>query len=147
MEDNKINILNQLIDALNKKDVDFEAWKLKATLVLKQIFGRNDEKIEIVNELHYDYSSWSLRDGFGGKQHDPIKERAKEILEAAIFELQLNSSDNIISVFQEKLTGDEYNSLLNVMKNNETEDELSSFFGKIAPASKDAILAKIILKK
>lgn len=146
MEDNKVNILNQLIDALNQKEVDLKAWKLKATLVLKQIFGSDDEKVELINELHHDYSSWALRDGFGGK-HDPVKERAKEIIEAAIIELQLNSSDNILSIFQEKLTGNEYNSLLNIVKNSKTEDELSSFFGKIAPTVKDAILAKIILKK
>ncbi|MBN1768474.1 MAG: hypothetical protein JXR50_00955 [Prolixibacteraceae bacterium] len=147
MEDTKQIILTQLIDALKQKDVDFEAWKLKASLVLKQLFDPNDEKITLINELHYDYSSWSLRDGSGGKQHDPVKESAKEILEAAKLELQLNNADPILSVLQEKLSGNEYNSLLNMIKNSETEDELISFFSKIAPTIKDAILAKMILKK
>lgn len=147
MEDTKQIILTQLIDALKQKDVDFEAWKLKASLVLKQLFDSNDEKITLINELHYDYSSWSLRDGSGGKLHDPVKESAKEILEAAKLELQLNNADPILSVLQEKLSGNEYNSLLNMIKNSENENEITSFFSKIAPTIKDAILVKMILKK
>ncbi len=149
MDKKKIEILEALIQDLGQKNVDFDAWRVKTSLLLKKIFGNDDEKVELINNLHYDYSSWSLRDGFGGKQHDPVKDQAREILEAAKLELQLGETkpDEQSGIIKEKISGEEYQRLTSLLENNPTEQELTEYFSNIAPAIKDAILAKIILNK
>ncbi|MCF8363228.1 MAG: hypothetical protein K9G70_11465 [Prolixibacteraceae bacterium] len=149
MDKKKIEILEALIQDLGQKNVDFDAWRVKTSLLLKKIFGNDDEKVELINNLHYDYSSWSLRDGFGGKQHDPVKDQAREILEAAKLELQLGEAkpDDQSGIIKEKISGEEYQRLTSLLENKPTEQELTEYFSNIAPAIKDAILAKIILNK
>ncbi|MDA3818719.1 MAG: hypothetical protein PF486_15165 [Prolixibacteraceae bacterium] len=149
MDNKKIEILQTLLQDMNKKNFDFEAWRIKTSLLLKRIFGNDDEKVELINNLHYDHSSWSLRDGFGGKQHDPVKEQAREILEAAKLELQLGDTkpDNSDSVIKGNLSNENYQRLASLLENNSTEQELTEYFSNIAPAIKNAILAKIILNK
>jgi hypothetical protein len=149
MDDKKIEIIESLIQDLDQKNVDFDAWRVKTSLLLKKIFGNDDEKVELINKLHYDYSSWSLRDGFGGKQHDPVKDQAREIMEAAKLELQLSDQkpDKLTGFVENNLSKEEYQLLNSLLEKNPTEQELTEYFSNIAPAVKNAILAKIILNK
>jgi hypothetical protein len=149
MDDKKIEIINSLIQDLDQKNVDFDAWRVKTSLLLKKIFGNNDEKVVLINKLHYDYSSWSLRDGFGGKQHDPVKDQAREILEAAKLELQLGdtNTDALAHILGSNLNSEDYQRLNSRIEKNPTEQELTEYFSNIAPAVKNTILAKIILNK
>jgi hypothetical protein len=149
MNDKKIEIIEDLIQDLDQKNVDFDAWRVKTSLLLKKIFGNDDEKVELINKLHYDYSSWSLRDGFGGKQHDPVKDQAREILEAAKLELQLGETkpDELANILESNLGSEDYQRLNSVLENNPTGQELTEYFSNIAPAVKNTILAKIILNK
>lgn len=148
MEDNKISILRELLQAFNQKTFDLEAWKIKASIILKKIFGDDDEKVELINQLHYDYSSWNLRDHSGGKQHDSVSDQAKEIIETAIIELELSKNDSpILEIFQKHYTGAEFDELQLLINNNSlVEEKLTEYFSKITNSKKDLILAQIILK-
>ena len=148
MKNQKVEILEDLLKSFDQKNFDLDAWKIKASIVLKKIFGEADEKASLINNLHYDFSSWSLRDHSGGKQHDPIKDQAKEIIEAAIVELELSGDRSpVLEVMRNQLSGEEFDQLQHLIDNNQNiEASLTEYFSKIAPAKKEQILAQIILK-
>ena len=73
MENTKKQVLANLLSDLESKTFEIEAWKQKATLLIKRIFGDNDPKLALIEELHYDFSSWSLRDSSGGKSNDKVR--------------------------------------------------------------------------
>lgn len=147
MENKKINALEQLLKTFDQPIFDLEAWKIKASLVLKKLFGPDDEKIDLIDKLHYDFSSWSLRDHSGSKQHDPVKNQAKEIINAAILELQISEQENIIlDFFKKELSGADYEVLLQKVEKDD-ESKLIKYLSTLKPAIKDRILTKIILSK
>jgi hypothetical protein len=149
MNEKKIAALENLLMSIEQKKFEMDAWKMKASLVLKAIFGANDEKVALINGLHYDFSSWALRDNSGGKQHDSIKDQAREIIEAAILELSFTESDSQIMIsLEENLTGAEYKKLQHLLTKNEMQEaDFSTYFSKIASSKKDLILARLMLKK
>ena len=148
MNNPKLEILQELLVPIDQKNFDIEAWKIKASLVLKRIFGNDDSKASLVDSLHYDYSSWSLRDHSGNRQIDPVKDKAKEIIESAILELRLSDQEPpVMEVIKGQLTGEEFDQLQLLVKNKESDEvSLTEYFSKIASAKKDQALAKIILK-
>jgi len=89
MDSAKTEILGDLLADIDNKAFDLEAWKKKAILILKKIFGERDDKISMIENLHYEFSSWSLRDSSGGTSYDKVKENARKIIEAATSELLL----------------------------------------------------------
>lgn len=144
MKNKKVKILKELILAVDEKNFDLEAWKTKASLVLNNIFGDKDEKIKKIDDLHYNFSSWTLRDHSGGKRHDPVKIQAKEIIEAALIELDLEEDTNpALSFFQDFLPGIKYNQLLEFIAQND-QKALSSFLADTDQNIKDQILLKLI---
>jgi hypothetical protein len=89
MADKEISILKEQIERLNEKQFDLDAWKNQTIIFLERIFGRESSKVKLIRELHYDYSSWNLRDTTGaGQAKDPVRFQAKGILEATIEELE-----------------------------------------------------------
>ncbi|HKM93640.1 MAG TPA: hypothetical protein VJY41_08315 [Prolixibacteraceae bacterium] len=144
MENKKVTILKELISAVDEKNFDLAAWKTKTSLVLKNIFGDENEKSKRIDDLNYNFSSWTLRDHSGGKQHDPVKIQAKEIIEAALIELELEEDTNpTLSFFQDFLPGIKYNQLLEVIAQND-QNALSSFLADTDQNIKDQILLKLI---
>jgi hypothetical protein len=123
MSENEIKLIRQQISSLETKKFDLEAWKSHTMIFISRIFGPSSEHVRLIRELKYDYSSWSLRDTSGGVQlTDPIRTRAKEILEAAITELenfgtptQLASSSVILEIFRKELTGKEMDEMEKIM--------------------------------
>jgi hypothetical protein len=88
MAEKEIAILKMQIELLGADRFDLEAWKNQTVIFLERIFGKESTKVKLIRELHYDYSSWNLRDTSGGGQSkDPVRLQAKAILEAAIEEL------------------------------------------------------------
>ncbi|MGD1846590.1 MAG: hypothetical protein ACFB10_14480 [Salibacteraceae bacterium] len=83
-----IKVLRQQIEKLNDPKFDLEAWKLATSVLLRRIFGPHDAKIKWVEEIRFDYGSWSLRDADGSDHAALGKKRATEILEAGILELE-----------------------------------------------------------
>lgn len=144
METKQIAILNELLTAINQNNFDLDAWKLKANIVLSKIFGSNDPKIKLVENLQYNFSSWTLRDHSGGKLHDPVKTQAKEIIEAALLEIELNSTENpILKEFEKQLTGSQFAILKSIIEQNNRQ-ALNVFLNEID--QKNEIFINLILK-
>jgi hypothetical protein len=146
MDTNKIEILKTLITDLNKKEFDLDAWKLKSEVVLKKILGPDDEKIQYLKNLRYDYSSWALRDHSGGTQHDSVKESAKNIIETALLELSLSETDNNWSAFlQNELSKSDFSKLQDIRINTKnTQSDIDQFIEDMSNKSKNRILAALI---
>ncbi len=89
MPEKEIEILKAQIDKLKAKDFDLEAWKKYTIVILARIFGDESQKIKQVENIEYDYSSWSLRDTTGSNSYlDTCKKLGKEILQASIDEIE-----------------------------------------------------------
>ncbi len=54
MENIRKQVLLDLITALDQKNFDLEAWKIRASLIIKKLFGANDEKYVLIKNLKYD---------------------------------------------------------------------------------------------
>lgn len=85
----EIEILQDQINKLEKKDFDLEAWKQYTIVLLARIFGDNNQKVQQIEKIEYDYSSWSLRDTSGSSEYlETCKKLGREILLASIDELK-----------------------------------------------------------
>ena len=85
----EIKLLEEQIDKLKLKDFDLEAWKQYTIVLLARIFGDNNQKIQQIEKIEYDYSSWALRDTSGSSSYlETCKKLGKEILQASIDELK-----------------------------------------------------------
>lgn len=119
MSEKEIKLIRQQINSLEAKKFDLEAWKSHTMIFVSRIFGPSSEHVRLIRELKYDYSSWSLRDTSGGVHlTDPVRTRAKEILEAAVTELEIfgapkqaASSSKILEALRKELTGKEMEEL------------------------------------
>ncbi len=129
MSENEIELLRQQIASIDTKKFDLEAWKAPTLMFVSRIFGATSEHVRQIRELKYDYSSWTLRDTSGGGQlTDPVRVRAKEILEAAISELQnlgtppvIGTTSGILDSFRKELTGKEMLDLEKILLLSESE--------------------------
>ncbi|HNQ37909.1 MAG TPA: hypothetical protein PKJ58_08115, partial [Prolixibacteraceae bacterium] len=65
MAEKEIALLRDQIGKLSDPRFDLEAWKNQTIIFLERIFGKESSKVKLIRELHYDYSSWSLRDASG----------------------------------------------------------------------------------
>lgn len=145
MENKKIAALTELLTSIESGKFDLEAWKLKASIVLKKIFGESDEKARLIEQLQYNFSSWSLRDHSGGKQHDPVKTKASEIIEAGILELQLQENeDPIIKALNENLSGKKYAKLLELIGNKDNKG-IKNLVTNLDNDTKEQLLTQILL--
>lgn len=133
MADKEITLLKEQIARLDDQKFDLEAWKNRTIIFLERIFGKENSKIKMIQNLHYDYSSWSLRDTFAGgsaKDKDPVRIQAKEILNAVISELeslglpqQKHEKLKIKELLEDELTGKQVKELENILKSGEQEKE------------------------
>jgi len=149
--ENEIDLLRHQIQALEAKKFDLEAWKAPTLVFVSRIFGPSSEPVRQILDLKYDYSSWNLRDTSGGTQQtDPVKIRAKEILEAAITELQVfgkpslsESTKCMLEIFQEEFTGKEMEELRSILKlpDKEKQEKLKAF---LSVREKDQLIALLI---
>jgi len=133
MQDRSFRLLKEQIARLDDKKFDLEAWKNRTIIFLERIFGKENSKIKMIQNLHYDYSSWSLRDTFAGgsaKDKDPVRIQAKEILDAVISELenlglpqQKHEKLKIKELLEDELTGRQSKELETILKSGEQEKE------------------------
>jgi hypothetical protein len=89
MSEKEIEIIRKQIDKLNDKDFDLNIWKSSAIMIMERIFGRDSEKINLIRNINYDYSSWTLRDTSGASASEVVKKLGRELLETAIQELEV----------------------------------------------------------
>jgi hypothetical protein len=85
---------------LDHKPFDWAAWKKGTLLVLKVAFGEESPYFKQLNEIEYEYSSWSLRDTSGSS--DPVKPSCEELLDICILDIQ--NQDNKADSHKEKIS-------------------------------------------
>lgn len=89
MEEKYITLLKKQIEKLGHSDFDLEAWKGSSIALISRIFGQHDSRIEQLQGLHIDYSSWALRDA--KSTYNPMescKRRGKELIEMTVDEIE-----------------------------------------------------------
>ena len=155
MSENEIKLLRQQISSLESKKFDLEAWKSHTMVFISRIFGISSEHFRLIRELKYDYSSWSLRDTSGSiQQTDPVRTRAKEILEAAITELEIfgapvkvSSASEVLEAFRKEFTGKEMDELqkLLILPENEKIEGLKVFLSTKGKEDIVSILIQLLL--
>jgi hypothetical protein len=144
MPDKEIQLLKTQIDKLSKKDFDLDAWKKYTIIILARIFGENSMKIKQIENIEYDYSSWSLRDTTGSNTYlDSCKKLGREILQASVDELETlglpqseTSADEFFQVIADALKDE-----LKGTQVKELGQILSS--GDSQPEKRDKILEKL----
>ena len=88
MNEQEIKILQKQVSKLGAEDFDLEAWKAGAIILLERVFGPGNQKINQLEKIKYDQSSWALREAKGSSNMmDTCKKRGREILEIAMDEL------------------------------------------------------------
>lgn len=132
----EIQILQNLVSRLDEKDFNLEAWKSFAIVILARIFGDNSRKIKQIENIEYDYSSWSLRDTSGISHLDVCKKLGKQIIEASIMEIEMLgvpgksneegkfNIDIIVSAIKNELSTSEFNELKKIIDSGNTLDEM-----------------------
>jgi hypothetical protein len=156
MSENEIELLKQQIASIDTKKFDLEAWKAPTLMFVSRIFGATSEHVRQIRELKYDYSSWTLRDTSGGGQlTDPVRVRAKEILEAAISELQslgdapsVRVTSGILDSFRSELTGKELQDLERILllAEGEKREALQLFLSQRDRNILQSVLIDLLLK-
>jgi len=156
MAQKEIELLQLQINKLEAKGFDLEAWKIFTISTLERIFGHNSHKIEQINSLKYDFSSWTLRDTTGSQ--DSIKKKAKVIIESAINELnQFGLPDmkkneeptNLIAeILKDELKGSEYKRITKIIDENENDEtkskHLTDLLDDIDKKTKDQIILNLM---
>lgn len=157
MAEKEIALLKEQIARLDEKKFDLEAWKNHTIIFLERIFGKDSSKIKMIKELHYDYSSWNLRDTAAAgktKDKDPIRMQADEILTATIAELknlglpnEIKENDKIWEILQDELTGKqvkEIEAILNSESQEKTE-KIADILEKLEKENLASTIAKLLI--
>jgi hypothetical protein len=137
MATKEIELLQLQIDKLDAKDFELEAWKKYTIIILARIFGDKSEKINQIEKLEYEFSSWSLRDASGNESYEEgTKKLAREILQASIDELKAfgvpqqedddrseKSIQEFLNLLLDELKGSQVKQLKTILASRESKDE------------------------
>lgn len=157
MVNKAIALLKTQIHQLDEPGFDLEAWKNHTIIFLERIFGKDNTKLKLIKELHYDYSSWSLRDTAAAgktKDKDPVKMQAREILQATITELEhlglptsQNDEQKIWELLRDELTGKQVKEIDTILKSESSEKAkaVSDILNELDKQNLSAIIAKLLL--
>ncbi len=155
MAEKEIALLKEQIEKLNDARFDLEAWKNQTTIFLERIFGKESSKVRLIKELHYDYSSWSLRDASGaGKSKDPVKFQAQGILSATIEELEKlglpggePESRKVILLLADELTGKQMREIEILVQSElpDKQEKISRILEALDKENLATMLAKLLL--
>jgi hypothetical protein len=155
MAEKEIALLKEQIEKLNDTRFDLEAWKNQTIIFLERIFGKESSKVRLIKELHYDYSSWSLRDASGaGKSKDPVKFQAQGILSATIEELEKlglpggePESRKVILLLADELTGKQMREIEILVQSElpDKQEKISRILEALDKENLATMLAKLLL--
>jgi len=161
MTEKYIEMLRQQIDKLNNPDFNLKSWKTSTKVILSSIFGENNSKLKMIDQLQNTLTSWSLRDTTGVSGVKECKRTGKEILEACIMELEAKRgkesstteeisipAELIINALDNELKGSQYKALkqlINSAKGREAKKkEIIEFFKKCDSETPGLILSEIL---
>ena len=135
MKEKYIALLQKQIEKLDDSGFDLEAWKTGAIAVISRTFGSTDARIQQLEQLKIDYSSWALRDSSSSyKPEETAKKKGRELLTTAVEEIDIfGGPDDKSSLIAAGLTED---------IQNMTEKEKADYF----KAMKKEKLIEMILK-
>ena len=155
MVEKEIELIDKQLESLKAKNFDLEAWKSHTMIFLERIFGKESSKVRMINELKYNYSSWSLRDAAGtGKDSDPVILKAREILEATKLELlqlgvpkQEEENQKIWALLEEEMTGKQIKEIKLVLQSDEPEkmEKIANILYCLEKEGMAVVLAKLLV--
>lgn len=157
MAQKEIALLKGQLARLDEPKFDLDAWKNHTLIFLERIFGKDNSKLKLIKELHYDYSSWSLRDTAAAgktKDKDPVKMQAREILEATINELEklglpddTSDGQKVWELLQDELTGKQIKEIEAILKSDDTDKEqkISDKLEGLNQETLAVIIAKLLM--
>lgn len=136
MSETKIELLRKQIEKLNNKSFDLEAWKKHTIILLEAIFGTGSQKVKQIENIEYEYNSWSLRDTSGYSAYlDSCKKLGREVLEASIEELEMIGAPTseteegkiavsiVLNALDDELKGSQYKALMKLLKSRTNKEE------------------------
>ena len=157
MAEKEIALLREQLSRLDDPKFELDAWKNHCLIFLERIFGKENTKLKLIRDLHYDYSSWSLRDTAAAgktKDKDPVKMQAREILEATITELEhlglpsgSSNSQKVWELLQDELTGRQIKEIESVLNSEDSAkpEKIGSLLEKLEKDSLAGIISKLLL--
>jgi len=157
MAKQEIALLKEQLAKLDEKKFDLEAWKNYTLIFLERIFGKENSKLNLIKDLHYDYSSWNLRDTAAAgktKDKDPVKMQAREILEATITEIERlglpkNKTDEekVWKLLQDELTGKKVKEIDTILNSDAKDkaDKISNILETLSQENLAMILAHLLI--
>ncbi len=157
MAEKEISLLKEQLASLNEKNFDLEAWKNHTLIFLERIFGKDNSKLKLIQELRYDYSSWNLRDTAAAgktKDKDPVRMQAREILEATIMELEKlglpqgeDEQRKVWELLQDELTGKQVKEIEALLKtdSNEKTKKIGKILETLEKENLSLLIAKLLL--
>jgi hypothetical protein len=157
MTEKEIALLNGQIARLEETKFDLEAWKNQTIIFLERIFGKESSKIKMIKELHYDYSSWTLRDTAAAgktKDKDPVRLQAEEILRATVAELESlglpqdkQEKEKVRELLGDELTGKQLKEIETLLASEDPEKlrKVSDILENIEKENLASIIAKLLI--
>lgn len=123
MAEKEITLLKAQREKLSVKSFDLDGWKNQTLLLAQRVFGKDHPVLKMINDLKYDYSSWHLRDVTGNKEtEDPVRVQARQILDAAIAELEAlgvpspeTQANPVWEILEKELTGKQLKELQDIL--------------------------------
>ena len=123
MAEKEITLLKAQREKLSVKSFDLDGWKNQTLLLAQRVFGKYHPVLKMINDLKYDYSSWHLRDVTGNKEtEDPVRVQARQILDAAIAELEAlgvpspeTQANPVWEILEKELTGKQLKELQDIL--------------------------------
>ncbi len=132
----EIELLELQIEKLNDSSFDFEAWKKYSVLILARIFGSTDEKIKQLQNIDFEFNSWSLRDASGNESYEEGSKRlAEEVIKAAIDELRIyglpvnrgngenDSTKDLLNIILDEFKGSQVKELSKILSSRDSKTE------------------------
>lgn len=157
MAEKELALLKEQIARLDEKKFDLEAWKNRTEIFLERIFGKESPKLRMIQNLHYDYSSWSLRDTYAGgdsKDTDPVRIQAKEILEAIVAELEnlglpqeKKEQQKVQELLADELTGKQLKEIDHILTSDDQEktEKLKEILDTLSKENLIAVISKLLI--
>jgi len=157
MAEKEIFLLKEQLARLDESKFDLDAWKNHTLIFLERIFGKDSSKLKLIQELHYDYSSWNLRDTAATgktKDKDPVIVRAREILEATIIEIETlglpageDEHQKVWDLLQDELTGKQVKQIESILISNDNDKakKISEILENLEKENLSLLIAKLLL--
>lgn len=157
MAEKEIKIIERQLERLAGRDFDLDAWKTQTILLLEPFLGENNPVLRRIANLHYDYSSWSLRDTVAttkSKDADPVRVQAREILEALLEQIKTmglppdgDRRAEMLEIVADELTGNKRKELEALLASSEPEKEqkVAALFAHLDKETLARLLSKLLV--